>query len=1039
MPLRKMFLRTVFVAVAFTSISSAETRVVLSPPYLIDKIYRSMEGPQSTQAVSLLPHDPPELVWVTGFKTEMVSEDGKTPSKPEFMCHVNLDMNVGMHQKHFGPNRMTGRILTLSQGQVVTQFPKGFGIPVMSDEPFSMTTQVLNHNLHEVAMKVRHKVTFEFVRDREVKKPMQALFNRTPFVMSLLEGKSGHFGRSGDAPQLGDSCLPGESAPNAHGGSIYTDPLAQKFTGHWTVKPGREVRHTNVTKWLDLPYDTTVHYIAAHLHPFAESLELRDLTTRKTIFKSKARNPKKGIGLDHVDSYANARGIQLIKGHEYAMISTYNNTTDQDADSMAVLLMFMKDKEFKKPAMLSSRQAVSQGSNDVHGQAVTLRTTLGDISVRLDPQAAPQTVAQFLRLVQAGAYTGSRVFTVLPNYLIQFGGVYDRATPLSPAQQALVRKLPLEAKGIHRRGVLSMARNPQDPGSGESSFCIFLQEAPHLNGEYTVFGEVEKGMDTVEAIGRLPLNDQNKPKTDVVIQNAVWEPLVLSTPVLSTERLRLHTSLGDMAFRLYPQIAPHTSRQVLQLAKDGAYDGIAVHRIEPGFVAQISAVQGRPVKKLPAEFSGLPHRRGVLSMARQDNDVNSGESSFSILLGRAPHLDGKYTVFGEMESGSDVLAQIEKLPRQGSAPATPFKVLKAAVETLDSHGPEAQSCLPGEAMPEKTVPGLTAESKDSAVWPTDKPVDSKEGVLASGERYKALTFKGITVDRIYPSMKGPWTRAYLLLDPKHQHPYVWITGYKAEVLDGASGKASQEFMCHTKLDVVANPNAGGMSQKVDSFFVISQGQDVVRFPEGFALRLKDDPQQRLDLNVMVLNNNDPSIHRNLDFRATIHYLDDAAAKRRKTLPLRLITGSIYCPTDPSSAGPGQELCRPADTDPRMVQPKSAGHWLVPPGRHVYQQAFDPVLPADTRIHYLMVHVHPYAESFELRDVTANKMVWKGRMVNDPNPEKALLLKTEFYRSTTGLPLQKNHRYELRATYNNPLKHDIDAMASVWIYVLDTAS
>ena len=63
-------------------------------------------------------------------------------------------------------------------------------------------------------------------------------------------------------------------------------------------------------------------------------------------------------------------------------------------------------------------------------------------------------------------------------------------------------------------------------------------------------------------------------------------------------------------------------------------------------------------KNVPAEFTPIRHKRGILSMGRMD-DPNSGGSSFSMLLGRAPHLDQQYTVFGEVLAGDDVLAKLE--------------------------------------------------------------------------------------------------------------------------------------------------------------------------------------------------------------------------------------------------------------------------------------------------------------------------------------------------------------------------------------------
>src|SRR5205085_9880757 len=80
---------------------------------------------------------------------------------------------------------------------------------------------------------------------------------------------------------------------------------------------------------------------------------------------------------------------------------------------------------------------------------------------------------------------------------------------------------------------------------------------------------------------------------------------------------------------------------------------------------------------IPAEFSTIPHRRGTLSMARSDDDPDSAETSFSILLGDAPHLDGKYTVFGHVESGWEALDEMVRVPRKGTTPLARVEVYRA--------------------------------------------------------------------------------------------------------------------------------------------------------------------------------------------------------------------------------------------------------------------------------------------------------------------------------------------------------------------------
>jgi cyclophilin family peptidyl-prolyl cis-trans isomerase len=144
-----------------------------------------------------------------------------------------------------------------------------------------------------------------------------------------------------------------------------------------------------------------------------------------------------------------------------------------------------------------------------------------------------------------------------------------------------------------------------------------------------------------------------------------------SEPV-DDERVVLHTVAGDLVLALYPDAAPQTVAQIKKLVRAGVYDTTAFVRVEPGFLVQLSVASDRTipmrpeqaalVHRIPAEIA-LRHVRGALTMAHEDGDPNSGETSFSILLGDAPHLDGKYTVFGRLESGGLVLDEMVRVPR----------------------------------------------------------------------------------------------------------------------------------------------------------------------------------------------------------------------------------------------------------------------------------------------------------------------------------------------------------------------------------------
>lgn len=322
---------------------------------------------------------------------------------------------------------------------------------------------------------------------------------------------------------------------------------------------------------------------------------------------------------------------------------------------------------------------------------------------------------------------------------------------------------------------------------------------------------------------------------------------------------------------------------------------------------------------------------------------------------------------------------------------------------------------------------------DSEVWPAmvQGPIVDRDSIAPNGNRIKTLIFKDMLVDKIYPSMRGPWTRKYVQLFPEGGKT-LWIKHYRAEVLDGATGSASQEYMCHTNMDMASNEGTSRAFIRERSWLSISQGQKEVTFPKGFGLRIPNTTNYITDINVMVLNNNETPIHRKLDFKVTVGFVDEATGLRERLIPLVQTSLSVECPTEATPENKGIGLCEPASKFLVMnTQDKATGHWLVPPGRHWYRFALKNIVPKDTTLHYIWMHVHPYAESVELRDKTIDQTVWKGHVKSASN--RAAVLSTEKYSSTKGLPLFRDHEYEVIATYNNTTSHKIDSMASFWMY------
>ncbi len=177
--------------------------------------------------------------------------------------------------------------------------------------------------------------------------------------------------------------------------------------------------------------------------------------------------------------------------------------------------------------------------------------------------------------------------------------------------------------------------------------------------------------------------------------------LILTTSLLiwgcssKGKNVILETSYGTIEIKLYDDEAPVHSENFRKLVIQGFYDSLQFHRIVPGFVIQggdpntrtadkLSYGEGGPGYTLPAEIGKL-HLRGSVGMAREGDQVNpqrrSSGSQFYICIQNLPRLDGKYTVFGEVVKGMDVVDKISQLPRdERDVPLKPAYILKAYVE-----------------------------------------------------------------------------------------------------------------------------------------------------------------------------------------------------------------------------------------------------------------------------------------------------------------------------------------------------------------------
>ena len=146
--------------------------------------------------------------------------------------------------------------------------------------------------------------------------------------------------------------------------------------------------------------------------------------------------------------------------------------------------------------------------------------------------------------------------------------------------------------------------------------------------------------------------------------------------------LILETTRGAVTIAMRPDLAPRHVARIKELVRDGFYDGIVFHRVIDGFMAQTGDPTGTGTggsgKKLKAEFSREPHKRGTVSMARAQNP-DSGDSQFFICFEDAPFLNGQYTVWGRVIDGMENVDGIKR----GEPVVNPDKIVSARMKADD--------------------------------------------------------------------------------------------------------------------------------------------------------------------------------------------------------------------------------------------------------------------------------------------------------------------------------------------------------------------
>lgn len=181
-----------------------------------------------------------------------------------------------------------------------------------------------------------------------------------------------------------------------------------------------------------------------------------------------------------------------------------------------------------------------------------------------------------------------------------------------------------------------------------------------------------------------------KKTSDRPAEKPVVEPFdKADVKTMAAKCVKLATEAGDIEMEMYPESAPESVRNFLNLASLGAFDTTTFGRVVPGFVIQggniwtreggVSRDLGlRAQRAIPDEPNKIRHERGVLSMARAD-EANTSTTNFFILVDTAPSLDGKFAAFGRVTKGMETVDAINKGQVEGEKPVKPVRIRKATV------------------------------------------------------------------------------------------------------------------------------------------------------------------------------------------------------------------------------------------------------------------------------------------------------------------------------------------------------------------------
>ena len=337
--------------------------------------------------------------------------------------------------------------------------------------------------------------------------------------------------------------------------------------------------------------------------------------------------------------------------------------------------------------------------SEMSNKQAVVNTSVGGFVIDLKPDLAPNHVGYFIKLAREGAYDGTVFHRVIRHGIIQGGDPLSkdpaRASAYGTGGLGILRAEISSERAT--RGAVAAVIQPGKPDSAGAQFFICVTDQPALDGKYTIFGHVSDGLDVVAKISETEATPDGKPSARVEIVSVTIrdtpppepEPFAAATPSeLAGYRATLDTSAGPITIELFGDKAPEHVRNFLRLAHLGVYDAMAFHRVVRGFAIQTGAVTSRGpltgkqqkyVRAVKAELNDTRHVKGIVSMAH-GGDPNTAMTSFFIVTADAPSLDGKYTAFGRVVGGLEVVEAIERAEVNGETPVNRIELKSVRVD-----------------------------------------------------------------------------------------------------------------------------------------------------------------------------------------------------------------------------------------------------------------------------------------------------------------------------------------------------------------------